>query len=114
MTWRPLPPRREEVDPKPLRQSLDRLAKRVGAPETSALTTVFVHWEEAVGAAIADHATPLSLHGTTLVVGVDESGWATQLRYLSADVLARLEAAAGRPVAERLEVRVSRPKRRGF
>lgn len=114
MTWRPLPGRRQEEDPKPLRASLDRLARRVGAPETSALTTVFAHWEDAVGPAIADHAQPLSLHGTTLVVGVDEAGWATQLRYLSAEVLGRLAAAAGGPVAERLEVRVNRPKGRGF
>ena len=114
MTWRPLPRRRDEEDPKPLRPSLDRLARRVGAPETSALTTVFAHWEDAVGAAVADHAQPLSLHGTTLVVGVDEAGWATQLRYLANDVLARLATAAGTPVADRLEVRVTRPKGRGL
>ncbi len=110
MTWRPLPVRRSEADPEPLRRSLDRLAHRVGAPESSALTTVFVHWEAAVGPAVADHATPLSLHGTTLVVGVEDSAWATQLRYLSSDVLDRLAGAAGRPVADRLDVRVTRPK----
>lgn len=112
MTWRPLPRRRAEDDPKPLKGSLDRLAHRIGAPESGALTTVFARWEEAVGPAIADHATPLSLHGTTLVVAVDEPAWATQLRYLATDVLARLTHAAGRPVADRLEVRVQRPSSR--
>ena len=108
MTWRPLP---EDSVPKRLRESLDRYAKRLGAPRASALGAVFSRWEEVVGASVAAHARPVSLVDGALVVAVDEPGWATQLRFLTADILRRLEEVAGPGVATRLEVRVERPKR---
>jgi predicted nucleic acid-binding Zn ribbon protein len=70
------------------------------------MTVVFRHWEAAVGSAIAEHAQPLSLRESVLVVGVDQPAWATQLRFLTPEILSRLEEAAGRPVAERIEVRI--------
>lgn len=70
------------------------------------LGVVFSHWEEAVGPAIADHATPFSLRDGVLVVAVVESAWATQLRFLERQILERLREAAGRDVATRIEVRV--------
>ena len=107
-SWRPLP---EERGPKRLRDSLDRYAKRLGAPRASALGAVFARWEEVVGATVAAHARPVSLVDGVLVVAVDEPGWATQLRFLTADILRRLEEVAGPGVTTRLEVRVERPKR---
>jgi len=105
--WKPLsPPGGEE--PRPLRESLDRLAGRAGV-ERSVLTTVFGRWAEVVGLDTAAHARPVSLKDGVLVVAVDDPTWATQVRWLGADLLARLAEAAGEPVAERLEVRVARP-----
>jgi predicted nucleic acid-binding Zn ribbon protein len=93
-------------EPTRLGASLDRLAAGLGAPPASALHTVFVHWRELVGPAVAEHAWPLSLKGGTLTVGVDQPGWATQLRYLGATLLARVAELTGEASVTRFEVRV--------
>jgi hypothetical protein len=43
-----------------------------------------------------------------LVVEVDEPGWATQLRYLESELLARLAAVAGAGAVRSIDVRVRR------
>jgi predicted nucleic acid-binding Zn ribbon protein len=78
----------------------------MGGGDAGVVGLVFSHWEEAVGPAIADHATPLSLRDGVLVVGVGEPAWATQLRFLERQILDRLRDAAGADVATRIEVRV--------
>ena len=98
-----------ERPPRPLSESLDRVAAAFGAPPASAMHTVFVRWPELVGPAIAEHARPLSLKNGILTIGVDQPGWATQLRYLGATLLDQLAAAIGDGVITRLEVRVTRP-----
>lgn len=93
-------------NPRPVREGLEGLARRLGAPTASALGAVFSGWEEAVGATVAAHARPVSLTDGILVVVVDQPGWATQLRYLSSDLLQRLAEVAGEGVLGRIEIRV--------
>ena len=45
----------------------------------------------------------------TLTIGVDQPGWATQLTYLEADLLRRIEEVAGAGAVQRVRVTV-RPK----
>lgn len=92
--------------PRPVKDSLEHLARRLGAPTATSLGAVFSRWEEAVGATVAAHAQPRSLTDGVLVVGVDQPGWATQLRYLSSDLLARLTEVAGDGVVGRIDIRV--------
>jgi predicted nucleic acid-binding Zn ribbon protein len=92
--------------PRPVRDSLEGLARRLGAPTATALGAVFSRWEDAVGATVAAHARPVSLNDGVLVVAVDQPGWATQLRYLSADLLTRLAEVAGEGVVGRIDIRV--------
>jgi predicted nucleic acid-binding Zn ribbon protein len=92
--------------PRPVRESLEHLARRLGAPTASALGAVFSQWDEAVGPSVAAHARPVSLTDGVLVVVVDQPGWATQLRYLSTDLLQRLADVAGEGVVGRIEIRV--------
>ena len=87
-------------------ESLDRISRSLGGSAPDVLSTVFAHWEEVVGPAIADHANPLSLRDGVLVVSVPEPAWATQLRFLERRILERLREAAGQDVAARIEVRV--------
>ena len=92
--------------PRPVSDGLEPLARRLGAPTASALGAVFSRWEEAVGPAVAAHSRPLSLTDGVLTVAVDQPGWATQLRYLTATLLARLEEVAGAGVVRRIDIRV--------
>ena len=105
MSWRPTP----DPDGPPLRRvadDLDVLVRRFGAPAGAAGANAFTRWEEAVGPAVAAHAQPLSLRGTTLIVGVDAPAYATQLRMLTPQLLARLAELAGPGSIDAVEVRV--------
>lgn len=75
------------------------------APPASAATwgTIFSRWEELVGEALARHARPLRLEDGALVVAVDRPPWATQVRALAGDILARVREETGEPL-ERLVV----------
>lgn len=104
--WQPLP----QGDPGPRRvaDSLDRVASSLGAPSADVLTAVFNGWTDVVGEAVARHCRPLSLRGNVLVVGADEPAWAAELRWLEADLLARLAEVIGPDRLSSIEVVVSR------
>lgn len=68
---------------------------------------VFGRWKEAVGEAVARHVQPLRLDGRRLVVEVDDPAWATQLKFLEANLRERLLAVTGAPIDE-FEIRVAR------
>ncbi|MEY4372009.1 MAG: hypothetical protein RL219_778 [Actinomycetota bacterium] len=103
---------RRHHEPVPLTKALDEVFRSLqppGAPSVSAKVVggVFNRWDDAVGPQVSAHARPVRLHEGTLVVEVDEPGWATQLRYLEREILERLAAVGGSGV-ERIEVRVRR------
>jgi predicted nucleic acid-binding Zn ribbon protein len=87
-------------------ESLDRVAASLGVPLASTLSTVFASWPEMVGESVAQHSRPRSLRDGVLVVAVDEPAWATQLRWLEADLLTRLREVLGPDQVARIEVRV--------
>jgi predicted nucleic acid-binding Zn ribbon protein len=99
-----------EREPRSVVASLDVVARRLGAPPAAVVARIFAHWDELVGPDIADHARPLSLRDGVLTVQVDHPAWATQLRYLSPDLLRRLREATGSEDLRELKLRV-RPDR---
>jgi predicted nucleic acid-binding Zn ribbon protein len=98
----------DEDAPRPLAESLDRVARALGGPGAPALGSVFSHWDDIVGPAVAGHSWPVSMRDGVLVVAVDEPVWHTQLTYLQADLVGRVNAVAGAGAVTRLEVRVRR------
>ena len=76
------------------------------------LAAVFAHWEQLVGPEIAAHAEPRSLRAGVLLLAVDQSGWATQLRYLAPDLLGRLRLATGATEITEIQIRAAPPARR--
>jgi predicted nucleic acid-binding Zn ribbon protein len=95
-----------EDDLHPLAESLDAVVRSLRGAGAKATAGVFGHWEDAVGPHVAAHARPALLDGGTLVVDVDEPGWATQLRYLESELIERLQAVAGPGAVRTIEVRV--------
>jgi predicted nucleic acid-binding Zn ribbon protein len=94
------------ADPRRVGESLDRVASSMGVSRASTLSAVFASWAEMVGDSVAQHSRPRSLRDGTLVVAVDEPAWATQLRWLEADLLTRLNEVLGAGQVARIEVRV--------
>jgi len=100
--------KKDSPDPVPIRASLDRVARRLGGPDSDALTGVFARWAELVGDQVAANCRPLSLSRGVLVVAVSDPAWATQLSYLEGDLLARFRDSLGEGVVSRVEVRQRR------
>lgn len=94
-TWQPsgLPP--GERPPRRISELLDRTTRRFGAPSSRVTSAVIAGWEGLVGPDIAAHARPVSLHDGVLVLAVDHPAWATQLRFMTAELLARIAEMTG-------------------
>ncbi|MGI8793977.1 MAG: DciA family protein [Acidimicrobiales bacterium] len=107
--WRPLPGDRDR-GPRRVGEGLDAVARRLGVPSADALGTVFSSWGEIVGSHIEGHAKPVGLADGVLTVVVDEPGWATQVRFLTSQILRALADAVGDGVVGSIEVRVGRQK----
>ena len=103
--WKPLEDRDE---PRPVRASLDDLARRIGAPGATALETLFDGWARVVGDAVAAHARPRALRRGVLVVAVDDPAWATELRSMTAQIVQRCDELAGAGVVSAIDIRVAR------
>jgi predicted nucleic acid-binding Zn ribbon protein len=65
---------------------------------------VFGQWAEVVGEDIAEHAVPTSLREGVLGVSAESTAWATQLRMVQAQLLAKIAAAVGDGVVTSLRI----------
>ncbi len=119
-TWRPARKPRSEVDPEPINAALGRLTRKLSMAEPSVLSAVFSQWENLVGAEIASHAKPRSLHRGVLVLEVDHPAWATQLRYMCSEIMSTVNASTKPGTVEDVRVIVGgfqshdHGRRRGF
>ncbi|HVE94411.1 MAG TPA: DUF721 domain-containing protein [Acidimicrobiales bacterium] len=104
--WRDAQPPASERDPDRLAPTVDKLARRLGAPTAAALSGLFGRWEEIVGEAIAGHAQPTGLRDGRLVVTVDATAWAAQLRYMGDELVRRCCEVLGPGAVHRIDIRV--------
>ncbi len=95
-------------DPVPITASIDSIMSSLRGSDRVQIGGVFGRWVDAVGDNIADHVRPVRLDQRVLTVEVDEAAWATQVKFLSANIIQRLHDVAGVDV-DRVEVRVGRP-----
>jgi predicted nucleic acid-binding Zn ribbon protein len=65
---------------------------------------VFGRWATLVGDDVAAHCTPQTLTEGELLVVAESTAWATQLRLLAPQILAKLRASVGGDVVTRLRV----------
>lgn len=98
-------------EPIPVTDALDGLLRSLrGGAGRAEVGGVFGRWEDAVGTALAANVRPVRLERGMLLVEVDDPAWATEVRFMSDDLRARLAEVTGVEV-ERIEVRVARPRR---
>lgn len=91
-------------DPLGLGSVVSRLVSERGWSSPVAVGSVMAQWDTLVGPEIAAHCRPDSFTGTVLQVRCDSTSWATQLRLLSASLLARFDAELGAGVVTRIQV----------
>jgi len=103
MGWEPL---YKSSGPKRLGEALNQLTSRLKAPRAQVLKMVFEAWEELVGSVMAAHTSPVRLVDGELVVAVDDPAWATEMRFFSPELIARINAAAEEEAVISLTIRV--------
>jgi predicted nucleic acid-binding Zn ribbon protein len=82
----------EGSDEDQLRTIADSLARVVGGiGPASDIMAVHTVWAELVGEGVADHCQPRRITDGCLFVEVDMPGWATEVRYLEATIVSRLQ-----------------------
>ena len=94
-TWQPSGTPPGERPPRKISELLDRTTRRFGAPSSRVTSALIAGWDGLVGPDIAAHARPVSLHDGVLVLAVDHPAWAAQLRFMTADLLARIAEMTG-------------------
>lgn len=91
-------------DPQPLGAATSDVTRSRGWSSRVAEGAVFGRWAAVVGEHIADHATPVGLHDGVLNVVAESTAWATQLRLVQAQLLAKIAAAIGDGVVTSLKI----------
>ena len=105
MTWRPLPDPDGEP-PVPISDPLDRVLRSLGSVPTATLGTLFESWSDIVGTAIGGTCSPLALEDGVLTVAVPDGGWASQVRWMEADLIDKLNTHLGDGVVTGIVARV--------
>jgi predicted nucleic acid-binding Zn ribbon protein len=96
--------RPDDRDPQPLGRLASRLVADRGWVERVSAGVVFARWAQLVGAEVAEHAQPVSLKDGELIVRASSTAWATQLRLLQRQLIARITAGVGPGVVKALRV----------
>ncbi|MDL9936623.1 DUF721 family protein [Gordonia sp. ABSL1-1] len=95
-------------DPQPFGRLVSGIAKDRGWSPKIGEGTLFGQWAQIVGADIAAHAQPVTLRDNVLHVQAESTAWATQLRYVQSQILAKIAAAVGDGMVTSL--RITGPK----
>jgi predicted nucleic acid-binding Zn ribbon protein len=80
------------------------VSKKQGWSARVAEGAVFGQWPTVVGHHIAAHATPIALRDGVLSVSAESTAWATQLRIIQSQVLAKIAAEVGDGVVTSLKI----------
>ncbi|HZP29376.1 MAG TPA: DUF721 domain-containing protein, partial [Acidimicrobiia bacterium] len=99
----------EEIAPVPVGEALAAVGEELGIGDPRAVARLERAWGDIVGAVIAEHTRIRSLRRGVLTIAVDGSPWATQLRYLESEIVARADAVVGRGEVSQVRVVVDVP-----
>ena len=86
---------KEGKPPAPLEKLIGDVARRKGWGKRLEGARIHQHWAEIAGEQLAAHAEPVRLHGGVLVLRAESAAWATQVRYLTADLVRRANDVLG-------------------
>lgn len=91
-------------DPSPLGDALESVIKERGWSTEINVHLLLGRWSELVGEAVAQHSTPEAFRGGVLVVRTSSTNWASQLRLMAPQVLARMNESLGQGSITRVQI----------
>ncbi|WP_084634505.1 DUF721 domain-containing protein [Propionicicella superfundia] len=100
----PRAPADTRADPEPLAAALDDVIRTEGWERDIAVQAVFGRWAAIVGPEVAQHSDPERLTGKVLTIRADSTAWATSLRTMAAQLVARLNAELGQGEVESVRI----------
>lgn len=94
----------DERDPQPFGALIGAVSRQRGWSPQVSEGTVLGCWNDVVGEDVAAHAVPAGLRDGVLSVSAESTAWATQLRMLQGQILAKIAAAVGDGVVKSLRI----------
>ena len=91
-------------DPQPVGPAARDLSSANGWSPKVAEGMVFARWDIVVGEQIAEHAQPIALRDGVLSIAAESTAWATQLRLVQTQLLAKIANAVGDGVVTVLKI----------
>lgn len=79
------------ADMKTIGGIIDELSKKKGIFSEIKVRTIFSRWESVVGSLLAEKTKPVSLNRGVLTVWCSESIWASELKFYTKDILAKMK-----------------------
>jgi predicted nucleic acid-binding Zn ribbon protein len=94
----------DDRDPKLLSEAVDQLIEAKGWATDINVHTLLARWSSLVGGVNAAHSVPESYADTILTVRAESSVWATSLRSIAPQLVARLNDQLGQGTVSRVNV----------
>jgi predicted nucleic acid-binding Zn ribbon protein len=95
----------DDRDPQLLSSALDRLADSQGWTREINVRLLLGKWPSLVGPVNAAHSTPISYQDTVVTVQAESTAWATQLRWIAPQLVAKLNSELGDGTVTRVDIR---------
>jgi predicted nucleic acid-binding Zn ribbon protein len=94
----------DDRDPKLLSEAVDRLIEAKGWATDINVHTLLARWSSLVGGVNAAHSHPESYADTMLTIRAESTVWATSLRSIAPQLVARLNGKLGQGTVTRVKV----------
>ena len=96
--------RGDKADPMALGDALEGVIKERGWSTEINVHLLLGRWSELVGEAVAEHSTPEAFRSGVLVVRTSSTNWASQLRLMAPQLLARMNDHLGQGSITRVQI----------
>ncbi len=94
----------DDRDPQLLGSAMDRLVESQGWSREISVRLLLGKWPALVGPVNAAHSTPIGYADTVVTVRAESTVWATSLRAMAPQLVAKLNAALGDGTVTRVEI----------
>ncbi len=91
-------------DPELLGSALDKLVIENGWEQETSMAKLLNSWAQIVGADIAEHCVPAGFEDGTLRLTAESTAWATQLRMLQNQIMAKISGEVGVGVVVKISI----------
>src|SRR5262245_47392936 len=93
-------------EPVGLDDALAAVSRELGLPQNDVHARLEARWVDVVGDDVASRARLVAVREGVATIVVDSPPWATQLRFLELELVARANAVVGEPAVRAITVRI--------